>query len=129
MIRPEERPRCYGRSWTHGDPECEDCDLEIDCRHIVQRRNSPYGTVPVRNVSGSVSTPSTAERSVGIMGGLGSVRSSPRHEGEPWWARLLKNFGLGALSRGGVEISLYCEDERQRPIVIRRGNDPEDDSE
>lgn len=125
MTRTVDLPRCYGRNWAPGDDDCEDCDLEIDCRDVTRRRNSPRGMMVPRPKPTKVS--SSAERSVQIMGGPADIQAAPRLHGETWWARLLKNFGLGAASRAGVELSLFCEDERMKPIMSSDEDDDDDD--
>jgi len=129
MTHTSDLPRCYGHNWAPGDSECEDCDLEIDCRDVVRRHNSPSPGRRVLVRSKPRASSRDAERNVQIMGGSLDVQSAPRLRGEKWWGRLLKNFGLGAASRGGVELSLFCEDERMKPLLTPSESDDDDDDE
>lgn len=127
MAHTSSLPRCYGHNWAPGDEECEDCDMEIDCREITMQRNSPRRTLlrPASVIPRKVA----AERNVQLMGSPVDIQAAPRMPGERWWARLLKNFGLGAASRGGIELSLFCEEERMRPVHVSVDDDDDDDDE
>lgn len=50
--------------------------------------------------------------------GIAPISPSPRQQGELLWARLVKNMGLGGLSRMLVEAAQVAEDERMRPVGL-----------
>lgn len=117
-------PPCYGRSWTLGDDECEECDLEYDCRDVVKRKRQQRSPRIAKKPKSA-----GAENVLAMTTTVAGIVPAPRQEGEPIWARIIKNFSLGAASRLGVEASLLAEDERLRPIVpqpTRDDGDPED---
>lgn len=121
-MRNDDLPLCFGKSWVADDDECDECELELDCREAMkERRYRPARKLPKNRRS------TTAETNVEAMGITG-IRAAPRHTGERRWQRILMNVGFGAASRVGVELSLFCEEERLRSISssIKSDDDPED---
>jgi len=67
------------------------------------------------------------EDHVSVLGAPIDVRAVPRMRGENPWHRFLRNLLFGLGSRSGVEASLWCEDERQRPIEFSDHSDNDED--
>jgi hypothetical protein len=116
---PESVPRCYGRSWERDDPECDDCELEYECRDRVlnrgrEQQQQQHGRGEYRRV---FSPPVEVDRRISErpMIRKSALPPAPRRTGEKWWQRLLKNLLLGMASRAGEEAMEYCENERVRP--------------
>lgn len=107
----EGYPSCYGRSWRPNDDECEDCDIELDCKELTRRRQFGTRTVPIRPASTTFSSRENRQAP------FAAPTPVPRFPGEKIWQRVLKNVGLGSLSRALQEGSAVAEDERTRPFV------------
>lgn len=101
------RCHAFGKGYDDNDDECADCADNVECyERAVNGRARPVAKRPRPNSpSTSYYRPPTRR-----------TPPAPRHDGEPWWARWLKNVVMGMMERLCDESADVCSSIRPEPV-------------